>query len=1379
VTGQFNEQQTVWMVTADAAGAAGELLPNVSLAESAVVSAATGALKSAAGKTADDIAKSAPPAAKKAADAATPDAPAADGTAAVTESGANLLNRSPADRLAKFESEELPLLTTGRGPVIRPADWTRLRTELQTARMLIAADRKAEFHELFDGSLRKAAQALTLQNSATQDDNRSAVRQAISDWVSPDVAAAPDELALLRRTMGQLVAAPDQVQRLEPAFLDSGRPRQLLAAAIGDEVRGMAESIADAPVPEQARRIGELRNRMNNLAVAGWPLDQWPQSFVTVQEVLQSNPEPASVVAVLPELAKLLRRQSELLRMQSGQNEAGAALRTATWRAVTDAADVGLMQLLSAERWLTVGPAALPLARNRLQAAEQIASELTQTTIAQQRLSAVVDEQRALLPALIQYLALVQEDSTLPREELEAFERLATKAADQSLQAADYPRGQLDVIGFTPAHIDALFALTRNLEASPVVAVDEQHLELLTTYASTRLAGSGPLSWKSATELRRLLTIPLPEQAAASGRLLQPGPAKHTAAPQSGIRLAFWSLRLLQALDPQRDFAPAWRQWGDLVAAVAANKPAEELIALRAKLASTLRASWIEVMSSRMTLDEHSVFPPVEDIAARLLTDVTRRLNVASPAVRAASAAAARRLASGPAPGSNAPAVALATAAPDIELSTSGTASAALTIAGADSLYVLSPGLQVTNQGVEVESDWYRLAAADQASMNLDLAARDGLRQPQRVQVVAVNSAGAAVATTALSVHPPSDTRWQIEVVRVEKENPAGTPLVLAEPDARTRRLTLLPSTLNPVTGMPDPLPLRVRLKRVAGITRSVRVRLSSLPADPSGTPAPLWPDAVTLALADGVDVVELPLVPPVDPAAPPTPPAASAGPVVFDVSNGLLIEITPTDLLNNATVAMVLQPEFADPAQFIQPPQPRFNTGSNFIEVPLARANDPIVGALKPSALPVEVIPGRRLAEFVQPGASLRIPDLPSAGQQLTVALKPEIDRELNRGDWEFGLSVAGIPHAWWFTMSGGAVQQIAGDRPVVRTFLSVDEKPNLKIVRGRPLLIQGEENPLLLGAGWPESTLRTSAYIHGGQLDQGRWNLSWIAVRQPEASANAVPLGSFSVRKRYVETTTLTPGEAGAWMVSTSTQPWSVPAFQPGQYGLTNGRYEIVAALEQQNSGVEPVSSTVGVALDDGAPDLPASRITVTRPKTRFDQPVTGKVRVVDEESGVREVRIGMLPDKLKTLTVTPGYDVTTEFVLEPSEPGFPKLEQQETDHQSVVRVYVEADNFAGQTVKEERDVTIFRPGKAAAPGEMPPGGLEVTFNSGSEYVVSVSGPESPDPKTGVGSVAFSPLKPGKYKVSWKTKVGGLGAGEASVTVKSGETAKVVGRK
>ena len=1359
VKGRFAETQSVWMVPADGNAAQQELLKRAVLAKDRVTSTSG----TVAGKdvATGDTAQSA---------TGQDDSKQAADSKPTGDSPASLIDDRPAARMEKLNTRRDEIRSSGTAPALMPAEWIQLQTELLSAEQLVMNGDRQEFDRLHDVSLKPMLDQISLKTNslAAAED-----LQPVRDWLSAGVQVTPEEAAYFRRVFDDFVVEPGKAPPFPSELRDPGRARQAFVSSLMKDLKKQSLSIADASVEERAGRVAARVNLLKNLAAGGWKPEEFPEQLSTMREVFSGTDSAWLVTAIKP-LVRLLDLRQKALQLSAGIGTNGAPVRREVWQQVAPTIDRILMTLHTAERWLCIGAAGAELAEDRLNSAEESLSQLLQQTNQQQRLTAIQDAQRYELPYLIQYLALLQEEVAFTQEELNAARNMAASALNGTVDASEFPGGQLDAIEFTRAHVDAMFALTRDFSKpkQSVSDADEDRWKLLKSYADDRI--KLPLS---ATEQWQLLSVPaLADRARLLNGMTQT-PASRTAADipeessRSGIWLSFWSLRLVEAIAPSSDPNLLWQHWSDLVNAAADGKT-EEFPVLRAVLAQALRARWSDAMQQLKRTDSSEVFPPTSEITSMVAKEVQRRLAATIPDNRLLYAGLLRTLS----PGTSVEARSVITAvSPDVDLTSENTASASVQVSHASELYVLNEGVVLSNPDTQTERNWSHLKVDSVSAENvtLEFRLREMPTRPKPVTIVAVNEHGAVTASTSVTLHPPAETSWEIEVVQVLERNPAGIRMDLEVPNPTTRRLRLLPSTLDAVTKTDAPTALRFRLKQQRGASQKIRVQLFHAEDGKA-----FWPNPAILEFPDGVNTIDLPLRIPATTVATAPPAAATPSPepapTALDISRGLTIEITPLDLRKEVTSRITILPEFAVPEQFVQLPKPHYDPDTNTLLIRVDRAADDKASALQPAKLPVEVVLSDTLSQYLMPGVAVSVPDLSAEGHTFIIRFKREVEQAAGNDALEFGLSVAGIPHAWWWKLSDGVLTPLDGDVPRVRTLLKVLDDSEVKPVVGAPTL--------MLGEGWQKAKLRPSVFLHGGRFDSGDWRLSLRCQRRSTDGRDPDMELPFVVTKRFVETVKVAPGENGAWLFSTTTEPYSLPSFVPVKFGIQNGGYDLIASLRRIDAGEDPVEGSVAFVVDDSGPQLASFR--TDQPRTKVNDVLRGTIVVTDAESGVKAIRVGLVPDMLEPLTIIAGKnEVTARFELDTSKVEFLKaLEQKEIDNPQAVTLFIEADNFAGTKQPPfKKTVTIYLPGKAGPMKELPPGGIEVKFNSITAYVVSLNGPKGKlEPKSGVGSIVFVGLPVGEYDVEWKTEGAGQYSGfKKKVKVSSDKTETVVGKK
>ena len=216
------------------------------------------------------------------------------------------------------------------------------------------------------------------------------------------------------------------------------------------------------------------------------------------------------------------------------------------------------------------------------------------------------------------------------------------------------------------------------------------------------------------------------------------------------------------------------------------------------------------------------------------------------------------------------------------------------------------------------------------------------------------------------------------------------------------------------------------------------------------------WSPAEPLVIPEGADVVDIPLVAPAAAVA-----GAEAPPVAsvpeLDISGGLIFEITPDDdnLPRKITSRLTLLPKLLEPERILQKPNPQFNAADGRLEIPLERIPFDNSAALWPTTLPAQLVLSPRVQDFLEPGAQLNT--LNVDGFTFQIDFKTQLEKALREEGLEFGVSVAGIPHAWWWKLIDGIPVPLEG-APQVRAFLSVENEMEVKPISKSPDLLLGE---------------------------------------------------------------------------------------------------------------------------------------------------------------------------------------------------------------------------------------------------------------------------------------------------------------------------------
>lgn len=1346
----FGENQTVWMISADARWTKKELLKRARVQ------------KEPEPETEPEVEGKAKPKGE-AGDSA---------TATEASSGGTSIDR-PAAPTTQIESTPMALLEALRVrqnvlaeqtmvPVLFPGDWLQLQNNLAAAERFAMNSDRGEFDSLHDNVIRGILSDLEEKVSARLV---SSEQLALSEWILP--AALPsvsqDDVRLLKRLREDLSAEPAIASgiRLPDEFEERADFRRAMASAFLKDLKDLSESIADKSVEDRHRLIQRQIHLTQNLS-SRWPNKVLPEAIAACNEVLHGNDLQWLGDALKP-LVRLTTLRQQALIFASGHNLEERLLRREPWTKITSDIDLVLKHLHAAEKWLSIGPDGRELADDRLNLADQQLLRLKEQVEISDRISDIKDAQRFEIPYLIQYFSLRLDETPLQTNELNQAKAMAAAVLSSRLNAADFPEGPLEPVRLTRKHVEAMFALTRDFNKSEVTESDERDYLLLKSYIAERAAG--PVS---AADGRELLTIPILSDRKKILASLLHSPASSISvstkfARRTGIWVSFWSLRLAHAIDRKANLEANledWRRWSELVAK-SADSDSAEARSQRALMASVLRERWVNVVQNLKQIDNAEVFPADGELQSLVARDIFRRSSSRIGGNQSAYTGIQQALSDVSSPVLPA---SISVVNTNPEITADNAVATSVQVSQAAELYVLNNGLTLTNFPVMADRNWWRVKANANESTLLELALKlDEVPSTSRLlRLVAVNADGAPVSMTTTTLQPPADNAWKLEVVEVKEGSPERSITLEELPNSLSHRLKLLSSTLDPATGMHTPSMLKLRVRRTKGISKSIRVRV--LHAE-KGTVA--WSLPEPLAIPDGDPIVDIPVVPPVGAVAGGAVPPA--GPVFdLDVSDGLTFEITPDDLPRKISSRLTILPRLLEPERILHRPVPRYIAVDGRLEVPLVRMPTDNSSALQPALLPAQLEFSPSLQQYLKPGAILATPNADNYTFQ--VEFTSEIEKALNDDGLEFGISVAGIPHAWWWKLTDGRPVLLEGV-PQVRAFLTIDNEQEVKPIAKSP--------QLLLGPGWQKAKLSVNTYLHGGQFDDG-WSLDLFFSREGQNGVIRLQAPPFAAKGRYLETVRISPGENGVWMFSTHTKGYSIAPFLPAQYQLGNGKYQLTAALQKLNINTDPAMfEDVILTLDDSGPEFRAGDVKIAGDRTNANGVLKGSLQVVDQESGVRAVQVGLSPDSMVPVILTPGTQVNATFQLKPSN-GFPKLEQKETDTEQTVSLLIEAENFAGIKTTEKKSITFYQAGKPKAPEKMgkAPGTIIVKFKSSSRFDASVKGNDNGVaknlPNSSVSAI-FSDLPPGSYTVEWKPVQGSLGKGTEAVILLSGKTVTV----
>ncbi|MEI6541790.1 MAG: hypothetical protein WCO86_20035, partial [Planctomycetota bacterium] len=515
---------------------------------------------------------------------------------------------------------------------------------------------------------------------------------------------------------------------------------------------------------------------------------------------------------------------------------------------------------------------------------------------------------------------------------------------------------------------------------------------------------------------------------------------------------------------------------------------------------------------------DSKVFVPEQDVLQLLTKDVTRRVH-ATPAETLSLYSNIQQALLDAAPRPK-PAL-LEVLNPEAEFSPENMITTNVRVSRAAALYVLNNGLTLSNVQTQADRNWYSLPVdpTNEIEVSLELMLQNAPLAATPLVIVAVDEQGAPVRRVATSLLPPAENSWQINVVQVAEGKP-DKPITLEEVPSRTNcRLPLLPSTLDPATQMPVPLQLKLQLQRTKGNSRSVRIR--AIHAEHPESDAAAWSLTEPLVFPDGDVVIDIPFqTPAVPPAA-----GATSVPGVLDISRGLIFEITPDDLPRKITSRFTMTPRLLRPEEILRRPIPTYDPVKDELTIPLIRVQLKDSTVMLPDKLQADLELSPKLQQYLMPGTSLRT--LNADGDKFTIPFESRIRNILNEDGLEFGISIAGIPHGWWWKLADGIPQPLDGDRPQIRAFLNVDHASEVQPRLGLPALVLGQD--------WDKAKLTARVFIHGGSFTNEQQLRLYFLRQGTEASIRATD-APFEVRGRFVETVRITPGANGVWQFSTT---------------------------------------------------------------------------------------------------------------------------------------------------------------------------------------------------------------------------------------------------
>ena len=1264
--------------------------------------------------------------------------------------------------LLKQRLIERDTLMGGTAPVRLPAEWLRLQVSLLAAERFAMNGNEVEFRRIHDNVVKKTLNQLSNSVDAGSSDARLAIIEWLAISSGDDTSAGPSPQKQVQPLLLEL-NKPEKVLLLPKDLQSPGPARQAFAIELVATLKSLADSIETMSESDRVSSMQPIALLMQDLKNKGWPLNEFPEPMATVKEVLESSvPDPKAVR--LEPLVRLLRVRQNVLQLAAGCGSAERQLRQATWNSADVAGQLEkiLVDLNSAERWLCIGPSAVPLAQDRLKAAEDTFDSLRMTVDEYKGPSQVRDAQVTELPFLVEYLALLLESNSLPEKELDEFRGIADSEKPSGMRSDEFPIGQLEPIGFNRDHLGAMLALTRIFSAEdPVSQADRDHLNRLREFVHSRSTQT-----VSATERLQLLNIPQfldrtqlfdsLQKVSADRKVISTEASSH-----SGIWLSFWSLRMVEAISGQSQDAD-WTKWKAMVKAIDEAKRSE-IPPLRAEMVSTLRNRWIKAVG-KLSSGNDDIFVAEKDVLDLFSKEVSRRsqtsanpqlFSAISQEIGADMSVSSANIMEVP---------------NEATPSRDGSFEVPLMVRNVKELYVLSDSVSLLNPEKQSQHQWSFLPVTDtegaeQTKVTVRLQTKSALSSSTKVKLVAVDRQGIAVASTDVTLLPSSDHEWRIEVVQFEESNIAGRPITLSDGATDAEKyLRLPPSTWDETQKTHAPVLLKIRLNHIKGVAGEVQVQMR--PVDRQKN---IWTTA-KLTFPDGSSQIDIPLTSTASAApAPPAvaPPAVTAS-TAFNISDGIVFDVTPLGVAQPVSTSLTVYPRLHLPEHIFEFPKPDYNHDTGVLTLRLDRRTLDNSTNIWPARFPGELLLNPAVRRYLKSSDSIT-PD--ADGFVFRAEFRSEIEQTIGDSSYEFGVSVAGVPHAWWWQLTDGSPVPVKG----VRTFLDVDNFAEVIPVPDVP--------ELLIGKDWRRSKLRPAVFLHDVAFDREQLLLLHIRAAGSD-SATPIPVTKepIPVKGRFAETVMAAPGENNVWQISTRTDPYGIPPFEPAQIGLKNGRYECKASLQMIDRSSDPEKSAVSFTLDDSEPLLDAGSIELESSPTLVTGMLKGKISAQDPESLITKIRYGLKEDLMQEFMIDPPNESVEEIFELENSLGFPEIEQSKNRAEGVGTLTVEVFNGAGLPPrKQTKQIKFYRPGTASMmkAEPKPPGSIKVTFSSSSEFIVTVSGPDGYSKESaGASSVAFDDVPAGKCSVKWKPKQGSAGGGgPVSVVVSSGKTTSIAG--
>lgn len=1271
------------------------------------------------------------------------------------ESSKPQLKKTPNDLAADLRDRWQQLKNRKQISAAAPAEWMQLNAIVLSAESALRQGDEVQFNDMYSKAGRSIDQIENKLRTVASFHNG----VDLAPWFGSGPASTEEfSTDSFADTFSE--AFDKQTPRLFPRELSRpGIARQKFADWMIDDLLKLAEIVETKSSVEQKKLITQRSVFIQKLNELGWPKEDWPEHFFAVETVLSQADHEWHVQALKP-LTRLIKLRQNILQISTGkislqetslQRSPGKAteyqpLRRAVWQNASNEISSTLQRLLACERWLAIGPSGYRMAMKSLDEAEASINRIKDQVQLEQQLMSVQDRQRTDLPLQIQFLAQQMEQVPLSKNELLSAETMADTILSGKRGAQEaFPAALLKPSGIGTQEIEAMFALTRSFEREAVQTEDKRHQGILDAYFANRVTAA-----VSSRERQRLLQIPMliPQHGVILSGFSGDQKELIDQRQDSGIWLGFWSTRLLMAFT-RSDQTETWNQWKALIAATR-NDSIEEQRTARLRLMRSLQVAWNQSYSELADQLPSSLYVTTED-SAKLIGDALLQRAKVDASNRVFFKRYANRIA-----GRSFTAPDLSLECPELKaLDENNDVSLKIAATGAKYLYVSRTELELQSPQTELQEDWYRLPAS--SANELVFHSSGGITVPVVIVIAAVDDAGHVLLHRAMTIVPNGRTSWQVAFLNTD-----GTEQVLRERD-----LELSPSTRDPLDPTKDqPTSLRLQITQRDGVAKEIDVQCFNL------SDKPFWATPQRLIL-DGNNSVFLPL----SPAAGGQTDASPAVPLLFDVTNGFRIEITPVNVIGAETTSIPVLPKLAVPSKFAVRPVPEYDPIRQELSFQIDRVANSGIASRQKVPVQVHFSPALEILK-TDSGSPTSVLNLPERGQVFRYEFDSGIRQSFSlnpqhpeQSELEFSVSVAGIPQAWRWRLTENGIRSMSDDEFFVRG--------EIKVANLKEAVPVANRSKIIIGENWKQAKLDANVFLHGGNFsgDQQPWKLDLRVENMVNRQQISVLSDPIDIQRRWNQSVTIAPGEAGAWNFSITSQPYGIQGLQLPLFGLQDGSFDLIVRLTQGDNRDQAVEHRTPFVFDGTGPVISQDDIQ-TQSEISVTQDLKGTITASDLESDVIGIRIGMSEDKLSPVRIDQGAETSGEFTIRAAEKSFPVIRRSEQTEYADADLIAEITNGAGLKTLIKKRLTFSAaalPMKKAAAQPAKPGSVIFIWPTQTKYKVTLEGPKAfKKVLSGSGSVEFADVPPGKYRLKWDA---GFGPRDhpGSLSVRSGQTTSV----